>query len=400
METTRADLAWLRQKAKRVLVDSVLEPLIPLRRLESYLIFWARCAYRVRKPFIIGITGSVGKSTTTAMVAAALSHPDATRIVGLVGHTFGNMNDDIGVSATLLRFEYVLELPWAYHRRLLLLCVIPVRAVRAMLGRYPKVMVLECGAGWTASFERIVTIAPPSIAVVTRIGAAHLDKLKTVEGVLNEKGALVRAVPRSGIVILGQGHEFVSELERMARAPVIKVSGQGIEMSRNIARVVCGHMGVPANIAEAALERFALPERRLKRLELPGITIIDDTYNANPLSMRLGLDTLVDSAAPRHRRLAILGHMGELGDDAVRYHQEVGVYARSRVDVLIGVGELARYYDPDRWFESSAACAAEIDSLLGDGDWLLVKGSAAARMWEVVERLRAVAERREGVASH
>ena len=105
MDTTRADFAWLRQKAKRVLVDSVLEPLIPLRRLESYLIFWARCAYRVRKPFIIGITGSVGKSTTTAMVAAALSHPDATRIVGSVGHTFGNMNDDRGVAATLLRFD-------------------------------------------------------------------------------------------------------------------------------------------------------------------------------------------------------------------------------------------------------------------------------------------------------
>jgi UDP-N-acetylmuramoyl-tripeptide--D-alanyl-D-alanine ligase len=326
------------------------------------------------------------------MIAAALSHPDAARIVGLVGHTFGNMNDDVGVSATLLRFDYVLELPWAYHRRLLLLCVIPVRVVRAMLGRYPKVFVLECGLGDTANFERIVTIAPPNVAVVTRIGAAHLDKYKTVEGVVSEKGVLVRAVPRSGIVVLGQGHEFVSRLEQMAHAPVIKVNGQGIEMSRNIARVVCGHMGIPEHIADAALASVTLPERRLNRLELPGITIIDDTYNANPLSMRLGLDTLVETAQPGQRRLAILSNMGELGDRTAKLHEEVGVYARHRVDVLVGVGDLATHYEPDYWFENTAACIAGIESVVRFGDCVLVKGSASARMWDVVQKLRGKAE--------
>ena len=101
----RAFLGKFGLKVKRFIVDVIVEPLIPLRRLESYLVFWARFVFRLRKPFVIGITGSVGKSTTTAMIAAALSHQDAAQFVGPVGHTFDNMNDDVGVSATLLRFE-------------------------------------------------------------------------------------------------------------------------------------------------------------------------------------------------------------------------------------------------------------------------------------------------------
>jgi UDP-N-acetylmuramoyl-tripeptide--D-alanyl-D-alanine ligase len=256
-------------------------------------------------------------------------------------------------------------------------------------------MVLECGAGWTGHLDRLVTIAPPSVAVVTRIGAAHLEKLKTLDGVVREKSALVRAVPPSGLVILGQGHDYVSQFERVARAPVIKVEGQGIEMSRNITRTVCRHLGVPHQIAEDALRQFKPPDRRLHLIELPGMTIIDDTYNANPLSMQLGLDTLMERAPIGCRRLAILGHMGELGDEAVRYHEDLGDYARNRADVLIGVGELSRHYAPDRWFASSEACVAHIESFVQPDDCLLVKGSASACMWNVVDKLREVAQRRQ-----
>lgn len=385
------------RQAKRFVVDSILEPLIPLRRLESYLVYWAHLVFRLRRPFIIGITGSVGKSTTTAMVAAVLSHPDAERIVGPVGSTFGNMNDDVGLSATLLRFDYVFELPWDYPGRFALLFLLPLRALRVITGSYPKVMVLECGVGSTANLHRLVAIAPPDIAVVTRIGAAHLEKLGTLDGVVQEKSALVRAVSPSGLVILGQDHDYVKQFERAACAPVVKVSGHGVELSQNITRAVCRHMGVPDKIVDSALRDFKSPAGRLNRLVLDGMIVIDDTYNANPLSMKLGLDTLDQISGLENRRVAVLGWMGEMGVDAQRYHEEVGAYARNRADVLIGVGDLAKHYDPDHWFESSDTCADGIDRLLHINDCLLVKGSASARMGRVVTKLREITKARERV---
>ena len=384
-----------RMKAKKFVVDFILEPLIPLHRLQSYFVFWAHLVYRTRRPFIIGITGSVGKSTTTAMVAAVLSHPEAQRIVGPVGCTFSNMNDNVGAAATLLRYDHVFQLPWSYLGRLALLLTLPVKALRVISGPYPKVMVLECGAGSTADLHRLVKVSPPDIAVVTRIGAAHLELMKTLDRVVEEKSALVRAVSPSGLVILGEGHDYVSYFEKLARAPVVKVGGQGVELSQNITRAACRHLGVPDSVVSLGLKDFKSPEGRLNRLELAGMVVIDDTYNANPLSMKLGLDTLSRMAGQGERRLAILGGMAEMGDECRLYHEELGAYARSRTDVLIGVGELSRHYAPDHWFDNSDACADGIEQLLRFDDHVLVKGSASARMSRVVTKLREISERRQ-----
>ena len=377
----------LGNQARRFVIDRLIEPAIPRRRLESYLIFWAKLVRRTRGPLIISITGSVGKSTTTALVAHVLSAV-AQDLTGPIGSTFSNMNDDVGVAATLLRYPDVLELPWAYHRRIAMFVSIALRALRVLVSRqYPKVMVLECGVGWTANLERIAAIAPPAIAVVTHIGPAHLEKLGTVEGIVREKGALVRALVPSGLVVLGREHDFVAQLEAMSRAPVVTVPGKGIELSENVARAICDHLRVPRKACESALKTFTRPAGRLNRIDLPALTIIDDTYNANPMSMQLALDTLSAMTGPKRRRVAVLGNMSELGDTAPRYHVDLGHYARDRADLVIGVGDLARHYAADYAFETSEACVATIEKLLEADDVVLVKGSASSRMRMIVERL-------------
>src|SRR3546814_11976416 len=111
-------------------------------------------------------------------------------------------------------------------------------------------------------------------------------------------------------------------------------------------------------------------------------TLIDDSFNANPLSMRLGLETLGElaPAAQAKRRLAVLGEMGELGERALQFHRDIGIVARRNADMIVAVGELARHLEPDRWYPTSTACRADIGQLVGAGVCFLGKGLQKARM--------------------
>jgi UDP-N-acetylmuramoyl-tripeptide--D-alanyl-D-alanine ligase len=122
-----------------------------------------------------------------------------------------------------------------------------------------------------------------------------------------------------------------------------------------------------------------------------GILIVNDCYNANPISMRAALEHLalgVRGATPEGRRVAVLGEMKELGPDAASYHREVGALARNLgVDPLIGVGELAREYAPDEWASDAEAAIGLVDGMLGEGDSLLVKGSRSVGLERLTEAL-------------
>jgi len=170
----------------------------------------------------------------------------------------------------------------------------------------------------------------------------------------------------------------------------VKLPGRGADLARNIAQVVALHLGIPKQAIEAALAEFRPAKGRLNELRLGGMTVIDDSYNANPLSMRLGLDRLAELSQPGQRRIAFLGSMAELGDEAGQYHQQIGAYAHEKADVVIGVGELARHYGPDHWFPDSGECARQLHGLVEAGDCVLVKGSASVRMNVIIEPLRAV----------
>ena len=163
--------------------------------------------------------------------------------------------------------------------------------------------------------------------------------------------------------------------------------GRGVELASRIARFLAEELGVPEEVVTDALAQFRPPKSRLNRLRAGELHLIDDSYNANPMSMTLGLDTLRSEAAAGSRRVAVLGTMAELGEDAERYHEEIGRYAREAADLVIGVGELGRLYGPDHWFADSAACAEHIHTLVAPGDTVLVKASASVGLGQVVERL-------------
>jgi UDP-N-acetylmuramoyl-tripeptide--D-alanyl-D-alanine ligase len=351
-----------------------------------YLSFWTRLVLQIKKPVIIGVTGTAGKTTVTQMLGHVLMQEAARPYVGVVGKTSGNLNGDYGVRLSILRKS---SYPYNIMKRLRLVLSLPLHAVRqALSSQYPRLLVLEYGTYAAGHVQDLVNFATPQIAILTNIGPAHLERHKTVEGVYIEKRALVKGAPRNGLVVLGSGHEFVSRLEKDAKAPVVVVDGRGLTLAQNIARVVCRHLGLPEKIIDEGLNSFTLPKSRLNRLEVAGMTIIDDSFNANPLSMKLGLDTLAQEGLGSGRRVAMLGVMRELGELSPQYHREIGLYARERADLIIGVGEGAQDYAPDLWFLTSSECAENLESLVQRGDMVFIKGSHFAKMGVIVNKFK------------
>jgi UDP-N-acetylmuramoyl-tripeptide--D-alanyl-D-alanine ligase len=373
------------------LADS--DPSIAARRV--YLYFWARLVLRVHRPCIVGITGTVGKTTTTECIAAVLMHPAARPHVGVVRKTAQNMNDNAGFPLTVLGYDDWPELRVEWLKALV---EVPFRAIALVFDRrYPETLVLEFGAGWGSDVGRLSRLAPPTVAVVTSVGPAHLERFGGIEGVAREKSALVRAVSPDGLVVLGPDNEFASMMEAQSPARVLRVAGRGRALSETIASTVGSFFGIDAASSREALRTFEGAPGRLQLRDLGFVYLIDDVFNANPMSMKLGLDTLADTAKPGQRRVAILGGMAELGEHGPRYHGETGAYARKHSDLIVGVGELAKGYGPDLWFADSRACANALSQWVRRGDCLLMKGSHSAKLRVVVKRLEslAVAERTE-----
>lgn len=382
----RLDLAEARKSAVEWFVNRIAI---------SCLFFWARLVLRCRRPYIVGVTGSAGKTTTKEMIASVLMHPEARPVVGVVGRSPRNMNDNIGLPFAVLGYEEFTYDQVATGRQWLgHLCRLPFRALAlATWARFPKILVLEYAASTHGDVPRLARLAPPTIAVVTMVGPGHLKQFKTVERVAQEKSALVRRVRPSGLVVLGADSPHASGMDRETRARVIKVPGRGRELSKGIARVIARELGLADELITRALHEFEGPPGRLQMRRLGSLTVIDDSFNANPMSMELGLDTLVETATPGARRVAILGMMVGFGEeDGPEYHRAIGAYARRRADVVIGVGDLARDYQPDHWFEDSDTCAARLASLVEPGDCLLVKGSGPVRLHRVVRELERIGE--------
>jgi UDP-N-acetylmuramoyl-tripeptide--D-alanyl-D-alanine ligase len=332
----------------------------------------ARIARAVRERSsarVVGITGSMGK-TSTKDILAALSAPSARTIAAEASY-----NNEIGVPLTLCRLEADTE-----------------------------VCVLELAMRGFGQIAELAAIARPQIGVVTNVGPVHLELVDSLDGVARAKGELIDALPAGGTAIVPEDFRVSRDdvdVIRVGTAEGIRVDGRtsvgGVSFN-----FTAQHQVQNAATALAALAALGLPRPvsvdvdfarwRGEEQELPGGgLLINDAYNANPVSMRAALAYLAERAGDR-RRVAILGDMAELGRTGPGYHREVGAAASELgVDELLAVGELARGYledgVPGRWVANVHDALRQVDELVRPGDAVLVKGSRAVGLEAVAAAL-------------
>ncbi|MBA2331725.1 MAG: UDP-N-acetylmuramoyl-tripeptide--D-alanyl-D-alanine ligase [Actinobacteria bacterium] len=314
---------------------------------------------------VVGITGSTGK-TSTKDILAALCAPVARTVA-----TRASENAELGVPLTLGRLEPDTEL-----------CLV------------------ELGMRGFGQIAELCEIARPEVAVITAIGPVHLELVGSIDGVARSKAELVEALPAGGIAVVPRSAELEPYLER-ADIDVRRVAEVNAELDADGARIpfhgewirfpfrsrhqaqnaltaltAYEALGLPPDRVQEGADRVELSRWRGEELALPGGGIaINDAYNANPTSMRAALEYL--SGLEAHRKLAVLGGMAELGDQAARYHRELGALAAELGIEVVAVGELARGYGAPTWVPDGPAAVAAARDLLHPGDAVLVKASRA-----------------------
>jgi UDP-N-acetylmuramoyl-tripeptide--D-alanyl-D-alanine ligase len=310
---------------------------------------------------VVAITGATGK-TTTRDILTALCSPHLRTVA-----SEANYNNELGVPLTLCRLEADTEL-----------CIVEM-GMRG-LGQI----------AWLASFTK------PEVAVITNVGPVHLELVGTVENVARAKAELIDALPPGGVAVvpeeplldpyLGRADIEVRRFGHVGdpRSFPIETSFTARHQLENTlaALTVCDVLGVPV---PARLEVTFTPLREEERELDGGILLLNDCYNANPMSMRAALAHLAERAGAR-RRVAVLGEMAELGPEGPAYHRDVGRLTRELAVEVIAVGPLARDYG-GRWVADAEAAASALAELVEPGDVVLVKGSRAVGLEAVAAKL-------------
>jgi UDP-N-acetylmuramoyl-tripeptide--D-alanyl-D-alanine ligase len=331
---------------------------------------------------VVGITGSTGK-TSTKDILAALCRPHAATVAAEGGH-----NNEIGLPLTLTRIDLDTE-----------------------------IVVCEMGMRGLGQIAELCAIARPDVGMITGIGPVHLELLGTVERVAQAKAEVVAALPAGGVAVVPDEPLLEPHLQRddvelrrfrptdvLAFEPTgdsarirLRVGEAELELEfpftaryQALNALAALHaydaLGLPLAEAQAGASGVALSRWRGEEIELPGGgLLINDAYNANPVSMKAALEHLEERAAGR-RRVAILGDMAELGEGAPELHAEVG--RAVDVDELLAIGPLARNYGGTRWVETVDEALAVLDEVVRPGDAVLVKASRAVGLERVADALQ------------
>jgi len=380
--------------AAALLVERELAVALPQVVVADTLVALGELARAVRarsEARVVGITGSNGKTTVKTLVASILARHGRTHV------NAGNFNNEIGLPLTLLAMPADTEYA-----------------------------VLEMGAGKPGDIAYLARIARPDVALVNNIAPAHLERMGSLQGVAETKGAIYRALPNDGIAVVNADDAFAEyfgvlagtrrtlrfgllrradvganleidgadggRFRLLAPAGAIEIAsplrGRHNVMNVLAAATIALALGVPLATIKAGIEAApAVAGRLVRRVHASGAVVVDDSYNANPGSFAAAIATL---AAEPAERVLVMGDMAELGTDAERLHAEVGALARrSGIQRLRAVGRLSRAAVDA--FGAGAAHYADqaqlVDALRADlraGVVLLVKGSRSSAMDRVV----------------
>lgn len=372
-----------------ILVESTGQALLDIAKLY-------RNSFDVK---VVGITGSVGKTSTKEMIASVLSQKYN------VHKTLGNLNNEWGLPITI--FE---------------------------MNESHQIAVLEMGVNHFGEMRRLSSVASPDICVITNIGVAHLEFFKTREGILQEKSQMIQDMKDGGTIILNGDDDLLSQMgpvkgvapEFFGTTPDNDVYADNIEPQGLKGTACTIHLPdgsqfncvvpVPgihmvSNALAGASVGYALeltPDEIKAGIEglpsIPGrnhiiktgkIIILDDCYNANPISMKASVDVLNMAIG---RKVAILGDMGELGEEASELHREVGEYAAKKgIDVVCAIGSVSKALADGakaegctevHWFETKKEFLDTCKDIILPGDNVLVKASHGMAFPEIVDVLQ------------
>jgi UDP-N-acetylmuramoyl-tripeptide--D-alanyl-D-alanine ligase len=342
---------------------------------------------------VVGLTGSQGKTSTKDLLTAALSK------VGPTVATIGSLNNELGVPITILRAD-----------------------------ASTRFLVIEMGARRMGDIAHLAGLVPPDVSVVLNVGQAHLGEFGSRGAIATAKGELVQGLAPGGTAVLNADDPRVVAMRALTDGPVLTFGRAehadvrvldltldrlgrpsftlrtvdaaasvvlplvGAHQAFNAAAAAAAGLaiGVPVELTAAALATASVSKWRMELCDLPGgITLLNDSFNANPDSTRAALDAL---AVIDGRRIAVLGEMLELGEESEAEHHAIGEYAATRADVVVAVGEGARPIahgagDRGRALPDNNTTIDWLRRTLAAGDVILVKASREARLDEVAAAL-------------
>ena len=335
-------------------------------------------------PIVIAITGSNGKTSTKNMLHSILS------LHGPTLSTKGNLNNHLGVPKTLLELE-----------------------------KNHQYCIIEMGASHLNEIELLCKLAKPNIAIITNANNAHLGEFGSEENLVKAKGEILESLSEDGIAIVNKSSPHINIWEEISGTKSLTFFGNdsniyasgikqfkstlnfnlnfnnssinltlsmiGLHQIENVlAAAACAiNLGISPDLIKKGLEKVRSEKSRLELIELQNFTILDDSYNANPESMKAAIDSLKQFSG---KKVLVLGTMAELGKDSSKLHQEIGDYAREQnIDSLITIGQEAQCFKGSH-FDDIESIFNEIDNY-HKGATILIKGSRKMELNKLVDIL-------------